>query len=341
MLSPSRYRAALPPGADADGRSIARVNALSHNSPLPIYTTQFTQPDIQQVHSLYSDVQRTVLPVVGFANGWLEPFATAFCISTRLSLALTAWHTVEKFIDTHGAALVEGTSQLAVILETDQQLDDGRYLGGPVPVYRVTRVPNTDLALLQLHEVEARGVTFTPMSLAISFRQPTANEWCYGFGYPAPDLSGGGVQPDATGLTAKFSRSLHATAGTVVEVLPGGHGRQGHPLEPTAPMFDCDAPGPHGVSGGPFRTDSAGLCGLLSTALDPSQPGERWLTYVSLLTPLLGCPIQYHDGPESLVDATVHELAASGLLDIEGDLPSAPPTLDVDRLTLRPPTNWA
>lgn len=311
------------------------------NSTLPIYTTQFTQPDIRQVDPSYSEVQRAVLPVVGFANGSLEPFATAFCISTTLSLALTAWHNVEKFITTHGAALAQGECQLAVMLETDQKLGDGRYLGGPVPVYRVTRVLDTDLALLQLYDVVSGGASFIPKSLAISFQEPTDGEWCYGFGYPAPHLVGGPVQLGTAGLTAEFARSLHATAGTVLEVLPSGHGRQGHPLHPAAPMFDCDAPGPHGVSGGPFRTDSAGLCGLLSTALDPSQPGERWLTYVSLFTPLLSCPIQYHDGSPNLVDATIHELAAGGLLNYEGDLPEAPPTLDVAAVTLPAPGSWA
>ncbi len=335
-------RPGLPPGAGAAGRTIARVNASPPpNSPLPIYTTQFAEPGIEQVDPSYSTVQQAVLPVVGFANGWLEPFATAFCISTRLSLALTAWHNIEKYVRTNGSALVQGTCQLAVMLETDQQLPDGRCLGGPVPVYRVTRVPDTDLALLQLYEVDSPGVTFTPMSLAISFQQPVVSEWCYGFGYPAPHLAGGNVQLGAAGLTAGFSRSLHATAGNVLEVLPGGHGRRGHPLDPTAPMFDCDAPGPHGVSGGPFRTDSAGLCGLLSSALDPSRPGERWLTYVSLFTPLLGCPIQYHDGPSNLVDTTIRELAADGLLNVEGDLPQAPLALDVEPLTLPPPSSWA
>lgn len=90
----------------------------------------------------------------------------------------------------------------------------------------------------------------------------------------------------------------------------------------------------------PARPPDAQEPGLLSSGFDPYDPGDRWATYVSLLTPFLGCPIEFHDGSAQLERATIHELAADGYFEVHGEIPPAPPTAEASTITLPRPTNW-
>lgn len=304
----------------------------------PMHAFRFEEPDIRPVAAEFSPLQKAVLPVVGFADGYVEPFATAFNVSSRLSITLTAWHVIEDFIEANEAGLRSGTCHLAVVLETHELLPGGGYLGGPVPVHSVTRVPETDLAVLRLFEVTSGSTPFAPDRLAgLSFAAPAPGDWCYGFGYP--HLAGGPVKLDGGRAVVDFERTLQVTGGKVHEVFVDGRGATGGRLPPTCPIFDCDAPSPSGVSGGPFLADGAGLCGLLSTSYDPYEPEDRWATNVSLLTPLLGCPVRCADASGTAVDATFHELASDGYFDLHGALPPAPRTEAVEPIAFPTPTS--
>jgi len=155
----------------------------------PFHAFYLAKPGIQPVASKFSPLQKAILPVVGFAGGAVEPFATAFNISSQLSIALTAWHVVDQFIEDNSAGLEAGTCHLAVVLETNELLPDGRYLGSPVPVLSVTRLVGTDLAVLRMAQLMGGVTPVVPDRLALSFAIPTQGDHCYTFGYPV--LMGG------------------------------------------------------------------------------------------------------------------------------------------------------
>ena len=145
----------------------------------PVLSLRFKEPNIVPVAVDYNELQRAVMPVVGFANGQVEPFASAFCVSVSMSLVLTAWHVLEDFVRDHAASLAAGTSHIAVVFETAEQLADGTYRGGPLPVFSASHIIGTDLAVLRLCDVYSGTELVQPTRLAgISFSPPPQDDYC-------------------------------------------------------------------------------------------------------------------------------------------------------------------
>ena len=120
---------------------------------------------------------------------------------------------------------------------------------------------------------------------------------------------------------------MYVCAGSVIEPFPDG--QEGH-LMVAGPSLHCDAPLPHGMSGGPVLTDKAGICGAWSSAIDPYEAGDSWASYVTLLHPVLEFEIASYG-------ATVRDLVESGVVEIEGPLPEPPEDLPTTH-TIRFPT---
>lgn len=290
----------------------------------PLYTYRFDGAQSMPVDEMYNELQRAIMPVVGVADGVVEPFATCFCISSTMSLIVTAWHVVEEFMAGHRSELEAGASHLAVVYESDEPHQNGHgAIGGPLPVYSVSHQPGLDLALLHLWDVDSSSGPVRPGSVApVGFAPPPSGDYCYGFGYP--HLAGGGIYEDKGRRAVDFVRVLHRTGGRVVDVFAEGNAAH---LKLPGPHLDCDLPMPSGFSGGPVHTDKGGICGVMSTSYDPFDPGDRWASYVSLLAPLLAFPIRAQDAHGRMVEATVHDLAVDGHITFHGELPPRPPTV--------------
>lgn len=300
-----------------------KPNEEADRERAPLHSYRFTGAESMPLDGAYNELQRAIMPVVGVANDFVEPFATCFCISSTMSLIVTAWHVVDEFIADRRSSLGTGASHLAVIYESDDPQPSGEgAIGGPLPVYSVTYQPGLDLALLHLWDVESSVGPVRPGSIGpIGFGAPPADDYCYGFGYP--QLGGGAIRWEDGRRIVDFVRVLHRTGGRVVEVFAAGHPAH---LKLPGPHLDCDLPMPSGFSGGPVHTDHAGICGVMSTSYDPWEPGDRWASYVSLLTPLLAFPIRAQDAAGQPVEATLYDLAMDGHVTVHGELPPRPPT---------------
>ena len=245
-----------------------------------------------------------------------------------MSVVLTAWHVIDKFIAANRRGLADGTCHLAVVFETSDPAPGGHCLGGPLPVESVRHLVGTDLAVLRLFDLLSGSDLIIPARLAgIGFGPPPTQDYCYGFGYPK--LSGGPIALEGDRAVVDFVRQLNVTGGRVWDVFPTGRDAESR-LPRWCPYFDCDAPAPGGMSGGPVMTDKAGLCGLISTAYDPFDKGDRWASNISLLAPLLGCPVLCADEAGRTVEATIHELALDGHIEVRGSLPSRPGVPEVE-----------
>jgi hypothetical protein len=303
---------------------------MSRQPQEPLHSFSFPDPDVRPVEGPYSHLQQAIMPVVGMAGGQVEAFASAFCISVSMSIVVTAWHVIDNFVTNNRIGLANGSCHLAVVFETSEKLPAGHYLGGPLPVESVRHLEGTDLAVLRLFDVLSGDDLIVPARMAaIGFESPPPQDYCYGFGYPR--LAGGPITRENGRPVVEFVRQLHVTGGRVWDVFPLGQNAAGR-LSRWCPYFDCDAPTPGGMSGGPVMTDKAGLCGSVSTSYDPYEDGDRWASNVSLLAPLLACPVLCADGSGRTVEATIHELATDGHIDVHGRLPSPPKARAVETL---------
>jgi hypothetical protein len=259
------------------------------------------------------------MPVVGFADGAVEPFATCFGISQYLPLAVTAWHVVDGFVEEHADALTNGSCHIAVIRELGETDGSGNDLGTPI------HQDGSDLALLTLYDVrDEEGAHYAPDCVTpLGFSCPSVGEYCYGFGYPV--MSGGVVRNVGGRSTVDFQRDFKRSAGLVRATFPNG---QGTSVKVHELHFDGDLPTPSGLSGGPVFTDQAQICSVISSSYSPHFEDERWASYVSLLAPLLEFELELEEGgAQSRV--SVRDLVESGNIDAVGAFPPPPTTIPV------------
>lgn len=289
----------------------------------PVHSYQFDGAEIAPCDDTYSELQKAVMPLVGVADQQLTPLGSCFSISASMNLIVTAWHVVDSFIGAHHSSLEAGTARLDVLYETADEVP-GRsgHIGCPLPVYSVSFRPGLDLVVMRLWDVTSDAGMIRPTAVSpIGFGPPPTGDYCYGFGYPV--LSGGRIQEVDGKHSVHFSRALHQTGGKVVQVYANGN--TSHLMVP-GPHFDCDSPLESGMSGGPVLTDTAGVCGLMSASLEPSAPGERWASFVSLLSPLLGYPVHVRDADGSPGEASIYDLIGDGHISTNDGLHERPPT---------------
>jgi Trypsin-like peptidase domain len=295
--------------------------STSHDSPSSraLRPHKFSDPDIVEV-SQYAEVQRAIMPVVSYRDRTITPLATCFSISEHLPIIVTAAHVIRDFIEANADALVAGVSHIYVLYEAGQMVPgDDVDLGGPIPVHQVLVRPNTDLAVLVLGEVlDGDRVMFHGSINPIGFDVPVAGEHCYGFGYPA--MTAGSLSARGDQHVVDFNRSFSETGGRVIEVFADGH--DGHTKVP-GPSMDCNFPMPSGLSGGPVLTDSAGICGVMSSSIEPFDEGDRWASFVTLLNPLLDFTMDLVENGGTGVErkVSVRELISHGYIDTTGSLP--------------------
>jgi hypothetical protein len=306
----------------------------------------FDEHEITEVTG-QSVMRRFVLPIVGIRpDGEVESLGTAFCVGlVPAPVLVTAWHVVDNFIRINSAALKRGRASIEAVLETGQA-DGGR----PIPVrhavhYLESKVAHghewlgpthaseegfhSDVALLVLSEVMDDGNPFFPDYLGpIGFGLPDSAAWSYAFGYP--DLRAS-IKPDKNGYNVLVvDRKLMRASGHVLRSFPEG------PTDYSlvnGPAIKSDLAMPWGMSGGPVLVDDVGVCAVVSRALDPKTPGDKWTSYAVGLGPALDLPVAHEPGAKVL---SLRDLVASGAVITVGELPPplpGSPEVEVHRFT--------
>jgi hypothetical protein len=156
----------------------------------------------------------------------------------------------------------------------------------------------------------------------LGFSCPPVGDYCYGFGYPV--IAGGPIRHDDGLQTVDFRRVLNRSAGRVIEAYPNGDGTSAKVRDP---HFDGSLPTPSGLSGGPVFTDKAQICGVISSSHKPYDPGDRWVSYISLLAPLLEFELDLEDGAGKPCRLSVRDLVGAGYIEVVGELVTRPTTI--------------
>jgi hypothetical protein len=210
-----------------------------------------------------------------------------------------------------------------VVRESGKSDGSGIDLGATIPVHQVLHQDGSDLALLTLYDVsDPEGGHYAPDCVTpLGFSCPSVDEFCYGFGYPV--MSGGAVHNVDGRSTVEFDRDFKRSAGLVRATFPDGDGTS---VKIHNPYFDGDLPTPSGLSGGPVFADNAQICGVISSSHEPYDPDDRWVSYVSLLAPLLEFELELEEGGAPC-RVSVRDLVDSGNIDLAGALPPAPASI--------------
>jgi hypothetical protein len=144
---------------------------------------------------------------------------------------------------------------------------------------KVTCVANTDVTILGLECASALPPSMTFHQSVITTRLPSNGEvlTVCGFRYNNSSLTEKG---------AEFGGNLWVSRGTVLEYFPVGRDRVMLPW----PTLSVSCPSFGGMSGGPVFYRHGLLVGLLSSSIDTGD--GVWLSYVSLLWPVLTIPFE-------------------------------------------------
>ena len=238
----------------------------------------------------FSDLQRTIFPVVSFHDGQLEPLGSAVCIGAT-GWFLTARHVVEGHISKY-RDVVDGSAGLYILWETDERTIGGptSYLGAPLPV--IYAHPHGDVDLVSL-TVGVHATTPARLRVAtLSLRTPEVGEPVAVVGFSHMRLSGEVLAGQRSSMD--YERTLSVGAGKVLEVQ---HERLGSSMR-RFPGLVTDAPIKPGMSGGPVFDQSGEVIGFNSSSLPPTLADPAWNSYVVLAGPALELDVMAseHDG---------------------------------------------
>lgn len=220
-----------------------------------------------------SAITEYALHLIADHDGVYDPMGSAVLIAPNL--ALTAKHVVEDYL----ARLQRGPSEYAEFrCRAIEQHRDGT-TGRSTRVLKYTLAGATDLALLLL----TGEVSSDWRPPVLDMLPPEVGTGVAAFGYHSCVAE---VEEDQVTI----SRRMSTTVGVVQEV----HHERRDDFNLTWPCFRVNARFDGGMSGGPVFDQTTGrICGIISTNMPPSGPGEEHVSYVTTLWPLLGVPLDY------------------------------------------------
>jgi S1-C subfamily serine protease len=202
-----------------------------------------------------------------------DPMGSAVLITPRL--ALTARHVVDDYWRTFDGRSIgadgHGNFACAILQEVGESKIFQHSIG------KIWTAPWTDIALLLLDGSALNAEGGSLAGLTMTMLPPAIGEQVTAFGYP---LSSARVFEESV----LVNRRGTTTAGHVMELHLNGRDKATLPW----PCFRTNARVDAGMSGGPVFTSKGHLCGLMTSGMPPFGSEEGYVSYVTLLWPMLG-----------------------------------------------------
>lgn len=264
------------------------------------------------------DIQQSVMPLLTISERSLIAVGTGFAV-TADGLIMTAAHVVEEAVK-HGVPRKRGDGgfdydlQLYAVYVTNQKFDDGdQYIGGPLPVLKFWRSPELDIAFCRLGSPYGpRGWMPHLPVLRLSPSIPTVGEKICGCGYYQMKGTVGQRTEDGK-LDIHYSQNTAYTTGCVSEVYPAR--RDSAMLR--FPCFRTDARFDAGMSGGPVVNQQGGACGVICSSLPADELNPAHASYVSLIWPAFGTPMEVEGPGQPSAVTTLYDLAKGGSVQVD------------------------
>lgn len=239
-----------------------------------------SQPEPDFVDTVMpSEITEIALLITSSMNG-ADRFSSGTAVIISPFLALTARHVLDDHWTRHEGVVMPLESRAAGAFS----LELFQVVGTSLHRWAVTRFWTTDaadFAVLRLEPLCAGAAAYAFKHLHIDLLPPKVGERITAFGYAGTEIDE--VAP------RKFLLRQYAptSRGEVVEVHISGR----DPLIMPFPCFRTNARFDGSMSGGPVFNSLGHLCGLVCSTYPPYESGDEHASYVVLLWPAMGLPI--------------------------------------------------
>lgn len=270
--------------------------------------------DFQDIRKWHPS-QMSTMPIVAFRDdGSVGLIGTCFAINPS-GIAITARHVLDEALgirsdEEYSSLGPECLEHVGVFFWTNIiDVEKNRPYGDFLAIGWFSADPRLDIAIIKLvlplddktrMEVPVRAVTLSPGI-------PEPGTACVGFGYPRMD----GKRDE--NLRLVLEQDFKSTAGVIEEI----HFPQRDSRTMRFPCFRTTARFDGGMSGGPIISKDGQVCGVICSGFETDDVEAGYISYGSLIGPILGCRVLVAGRDQTPVQMLVNDLVTDGSIDVD------------------------
>lgn len=263
--------------------------------------------------------QQVVMPLFTVRDGNFVPVGTGFVVGGD-GLMMTASHVVLEAAAAAGHVVrdepqdLQGGELYALYVSDEKHgPNNEHFVGGLWPVQKSWCDCSLDIGWCWLQRAERDGKPVLFRRMRLSPGLPKVGDEITAFGYH------GLSEPMKTGADGKrvvtYDQKGSFTTGRIIEI----HAERRDSSMLRFPCFRTDARFDPGMSGGPVVNKEGSVCGVICSSLGVAAGEEGYISYASLVWPVLGTEIEVAPAEGKPVRATkIEELVRSGYIATDG-----------------------
>jgi hypothetical protein len=263
--------------------------------------------------------QQVVMPLFTMRGDDFVPIGTGFTVGGD-GLMMTASHVVLEVAHAAGNSVSEGPQEIQggefyalYVSEEKHGPNNEHFVGGLWPIQKAWCDRSLDIGWCWLVRMERQGKPVLFRRMRLSPGLPKVGDEITAFGYH------GLTQPTKTVADGKcvltYDQKGSFTTGRIIEIHP--ERRDSAML--SFPCFRTDARFDPGMSGGPVVNKDGNVCGVICSSFGGASGGDDYISYASLVWPVLGTEIEIAPAEGEAVRATkIEELVRSGYVATDG-----------------------
>ena len=267
--------------------------------------------DFSPIPVLGSLARQCVMPIFGRKNGEYIPLGTGFIISSG-GLMMSARHVIEQAQSFKERRIGDNGQyydhfELYAVYQTDEKNTDDptTYIGGLLPIDKAWFNESFDICAFAVGILKNNVPVIFP-ALPLSPSLPKVGVNVLGMGYHSSTAQITSNTPERLNITYKQESGL--TRGRIVEVFPISRDRG----MLNFPCFQTDARFEGGMSGGPIINEAGHVVGVICSSLPPTEEDPTYISYGSLIWPVLLTEVQGLDDNGQLETVTLYDLIVRG-----------------------------
>lgn len=240
------------------------------------------------------------------------------CFIVQPHLAITASHVLEELVK-RDAAITAGRPAFEYwIIQVMQDGDKHDYV-----VWTIDSVGTcgfSDVGIIWLRALDQNAVEYQKQrkwkGIGITFDPARVGETVTSFGIHNVRFDGSRVNSERKFEHVSVDCDRSVSTGVVTQLYWGGRDRGLYKF----PCFEVNAKFEHGMSGGMVINGRSQVCGIVCGSLPPALEGERHVSYVTMLWPMLTIPVGGHliEGGVSSQSYTLRDLSLRGKFNPRG-----------------------
>lgn len=250
-------------------------------------------------------------------DGDLHCYGSCFIVQPHL--AITASHVLKEFLK-RDPAIIEGRPPafeywiVQVIWEGDKH---------NLVVWTIDSVGTcgfSDIGIIWFRALGQTAVKYQKerkwKGIGMTFDPPRVGDRVTAFGIHGVSFEGSRVNGEGKFENVAVDCHRSVSTGVVSQLFWGGRDRGLYNF----PCFEVDAKFDHGMSGGLVINDRSQACGIICGSLPPAVEGERHVSYVTMLWPMLTIPVAKHliEGGVGSQTYTLRDLSLRGTFNPSG-----------------------